>query len=130
METIISPVAQISYDKQAKFIELHWTASPTSFELAEALNKALEVVETHHITNWLGDVRHMGAISPDDQTWINHEWFPKLLAAGIRKMAVIVGDDIFNQMSVETIMSRVDSIGFTSQYFPDTAPASLWLKAA
>lgn len=117
----------INNDTANGIVHLEWLTAPTPTELREGLNAGLEAVKKNKVSKWIGDVQHMGAIDPADQQWINTEWFPQLLGAGIKRMAVIVGNDIFNQMSVEDIMSNVESVGFVSQYFPDTASATKWL---
>lgn len=77
--------------------------------------------------NWIGDCTNLGAIDEADQNWSNTEWFPKALGAGVKKMGVIVADDVFNQMSVDQIMSKVEAADFVSKYFPNVDQAKTWI---
>jgi len=129
MENVYLKFVSISHDDHNDVLELEWLATPTSEELKDGLNQALDIVKSKKVTKWIGDVRHMGAIDPTDQEWINTKWFPSLLQAGIKRMGVIVGDDIFNQMSVEDIMSKVESAKFVSQYFSSTSDAKAWVNS-
>lgn len=120
-------VVNISYDPNG-IIHYSWNTTPTSEEFRFALNKGLEVIKATKANKWVGDVRQLGAIDVSDQTWVNTEWFPSALQLGIKKMAVILGDDIFNQMSVEEIMNNVEGSDFVLRYFPGTEEAVKWLK--
>jgi len=122
-------VLKITYNKEIDAVVLEWITAPISSEFRDGLNQGLELLKSTKAKNWIGDVRNLGAIDPDDQKWSNEEWFPQALSTGIKKMGVIISDDIFNQMSVEEIMSKVEGIGFVSQYFDDINKASQWMKA-
>lgn len=126
METTTLKFVNINYEKGV--VHLEWTTAPTSDELILGLYSRLELVKEKKATKWIGDVQKMGAINPSDQDWINQVWFPEFLQTGVKKMGIIVGNDIFNQLSVESIMSNVESIGFTSQYFPNTKEAQDWIQ--
>jgi hypothetical protein len=51
------------------------------------------------------------------------------MGAGIRKMAVVIADDIFNKLSVEEIMNKVDALDLTSHYFSSIEEARSWVAA-
>lgn len=74
-------------------------------------------MKNKNASKWIGDVRKLGVILPKDTEWVNTQWFPSALRGGIKRMAVIIGDDIFNTMSVEEIMQKVNAVDFISQYF-------------
>ncbi len=121
-------VLKINYNKEIDAVVLEWITAPISSEFREGLTQGLELLKSTKAKNWIGDVRNLGAIDPDDQKWSNEEWFPKVLASGLKKVGVIISDDIFNQMSIDEIMSKVESAGFASQYFDDIDKAAQWMK--
>jgi hypothetical protein len=86
------------------------------------------LVEKNKISKWVGDVRQMGAISLDDQDWINIQYYPPLLKEGIKHMGEIVGDDLFNQMSEEDIVSKVDGLEIVSKYSPKNNDVIHWIS--
>jgi len=119
---------QIVYNEEIKVVEMHWKTFTTSAELKEGLNTGIKCIEEMQAHKWIGNVCKLGVIGEDDQKWSNEDWFPRALKAGITRMAVIVSDDIFNQMSVDEIMQRVPQINFESQYFSSVEEAREWLK--
>jgi hypothetical protein len=121
-------ILKINYNKEIDAVVLEWITAPISSEFREGLTQGLELLKSTNAKNWIGDVRNLGAIDPDDQKWSNEEWFPLALSNGLKKMGVIISDDIFNQMSVDEIMSKVEGAGFASQYFDDIDKATQWMK--
>ena len=50
---------------------------------------------------WVGDVRHMGAIPEEAQRWLQDEFNPRALAAGLRVVHVVVAESIFGQIATQ-----------------------------
>lgn len=118
----------VHYNEEFNGVLMEWKTFTTSEELKAGLNKGLACINEKKLTKWLADVRELGAISEEDQKWSNEDWFPRALQSGIKRMAVIVSDDIFNQMTVEEIMLKVKAQDFISQYFDSVDKAKKWLK--
>jgi len=123
-----SSFLSIEFNETLQIVIMRWKTITTSQELRTGLNKGLQLVNEKKLNLWFADVQKLGAIAEEDQKWSNEDWFPRAIGAGIKKMAVIVSSDVFNQMTVEEIMSNAPQIGFTSQFFEDEATALSWLK--
>lgn len=128
MKNFTSDYLDIHYHDDINTVHLEWKTTPDSNEFKAGLNKGLELVKEKKAPNWIGDVRQMGAITEEDQQWSNEDWFPRALHAGLKNMAVLVSDDIFNQMAVDEIMKKVPETELTQQYFDDIKKAKNWLK--
>jgi hypothetical protein len=50
---------------------------------------------------WVGDVRHMGAIPEEAQRWLQDEFNPRALAAGLRVVSVVVAKSIFGKLATQ-----------------------------
>lgn len=120
---------KIVFNEEIQSAEMHWKTFTTPQELKDGLNKGLELVEEKNISNWIADVSSLGVVGEEEQKWSNENWFPRALKEGIKRMAVIVSDDIFNQMSVEEIMQNVPQMNFTSKYFSNVEEAREWIKS-
>lgn len=91
---------------------------------------SLRLVEDKNPLIWLADNRKMKAIRRNDQDWFQKEILPRLGSSSIRKMAALVSEDLFNQMAVETLLTRGDHfIRFDHQFFKDEQQALHWLEA-
>ena len=121
-------VARIFIDTKVKLIRIEWITAPTSPEFREVMSRVLALLTENKFTRLIGDVRHLGAVAEEDQHWSNATWFPEALESGINKIGIIVSDDIFSQLSVEEIMSRVDNAELSSHYFSSPEEAMSWIK--
>jgi len=122
------PYLDIHHIEDGNIVLMEWKDAPDSDQLKEGLNNGLVCLKAQKAYKWIGDVRKMGAIYEEDQTWSNTVWFPSALQAGIRYMAVLVSKDVFNLLTVEEIMNKVESLNFESRYFDDVESAKEWLK--
>jgi len=122
-----APYLLLQYNEQEKYIVANWQHFPLSEEFRVGMDHLIRLMEEKKIGKVLTDTRKMGAISPDDQDWSINEWLPRAFKAGYRRIAIVISEDIFNQMSVEDIMSRVKGVDFVTQYFPSLEEGRKWL---
>jgi hypothetical protein len=76
----------------------------------------------------LADLRNLGVVSQDDQTWSNTDWFPRAVQGGIRYMAIVVPENVIARWSVDSIVQRVTEANLTIHYFDNTEQAKEWLR--
>jgi hypothetical protein len=120
----------VHWDTAVQCAVMEWKRYAVSGEFRTGLEKGLELVKQKRARKWLADMRHMGVVSPADQKWSNEDWFPRALAAGIHKMALIVPKSTLAQMSVDTIMSKVPGTDLETAYFDGVEKAKEWLRSA
>lgn len=118
---------EISFDEKIPCVIMEWKEYATSEEFREGLDKGLELLKKQNTGNWLADLRKMDVIDPDDEKWSNEDWFPRALQEGVKKMALIPSEDVFNAMSVENIMNEVSGTGLVIHYFDKVEEAKNWL---
>ncbi len=128
--TFDSHFLRVSFEGEVPCVTMQWKGFATSEEFREGLNAGLKTVETEKCSNWLADLRKMEVIAPEDEAWSNENWFPRGLAGGIKKMALIPSEDVFNSLSVDSIMSKVEGIGLVIHYFSNVEEARQWLAKA
>ena len=103
------------------------TGHMTDEEYKQLATKLAEVYEEYKPQIVL--VRHQDfnfLITPEIQEWINKNVISKLKEAGTKKVAFIVPQDIFAQVSVEqTVSDR--NLPFEKRFFEDEDSAMKWL---
>lgn len=119
---------KISYNAEADCVIMEWKSFATSEEFRQGLNEGLKLIQQQQAANWLADLRKMEAIDPEDEQWSNEDWFPRALQAGIKRMAIVPSEDIFNSISVENIMNAIAGTGLVTHYFKEPLEAKSWLK--
>lgn len=120
---------QISYLEDVDCIYLKWIGFARVGAFKEACNFSLDLLINKETSKMMADNRLGKAIPQESQNWMNDIWFPKAFQAGYRTSAVIVSEDIFNDMAVKNIVNQMDKQKFSVQYFKDLDKAKEWLKS-
>jgi hypothetical protein len=119
-------VAIVKWDAAAQAAHMEWQgwALPTEFRAA---NDALvQAITEHHGTKVLGDSRQIKVIQKGDQEWVNRDWFPRILAAGLTRMALVLPESGLAKMNIDDMVSRVaDRLDVA--YFATLDNARKWL---
>jgi hypothetical protein len=121
-----SSVVIVEWREDLKSVSLSWKGFAQAEDFRTALNKGLELIKLKRSRKWLGNTQKMSAIPLDDQNWVNVEWFPKLIAAGVTSMAVVLPASAIAKMSVNAIISKVG--GLEIQNFGAISDAENWLR--
>lgn len=128
-----SDVVTVHWDASAQAVVLAWKKFPRSKGFKAGLEKGLELVKQKRATRWIGDVRQMKLLKPDDQRWVHEDWLPRLMAAGMKRMAVIIEPKALLAMSVEGAMQGSEEAGLVSLHvdnFEDAVAFVTQRKAA
>lgn len=121
------PYATIEIEQEKGLLVLTWHGFANSEEFQEARNRALEFSRQYGITRWVSNMKEMKAIRQIDQEWSINEWLPKFLTLDIEKWAIVVSDDMFNQMAMSSMMSKIrPQLRHPVEYFQDFNSARNW----
>lgn len=123
------------WDEENALIVLNWTyetryMQETNFK--EILLQAADFVEKNKVKYWLANTKDFDYIvEPDIQEWSAGAFNQQLIAAGLEKMAVILPEAYFTQISVqqatdEMAQGQTDAV-FQFSYFADVDKAVNWL---
>lgn len=90
----------------------------------------VEQMKTYPNLKWIVDSRHHGAMDPEDSRWISNEGLAhKLVALGVRSMAMVVPEDVFGQLSVENYSESLKEQGQVDiRFFENVELGKEWLK--
>ncbi|MBC5994049.1 STAS/SEC14 domain-containing protein [Pontibacter cellulosilyticus] len=119
---------RLSYDAEKRLGKAEWRGFLSSAEFRENSMLCMELAYKYSTIRWLADQKTMRAIRQDDLRWASIEIMPKILASPIRRMAIIVSVDIFNNMAMEQLTKRAGNLGdLVVKEFEDEATAMTWL---
>jgi hypothetical protein len=118
----------VTYDHELACVVMDWQGYFTSAEFRAANERVLVVVQATGATRLLGDITHFVLIGADDQAWLNDNWIPRLIAAGVRRCALIQPTYYFNRVAVENVGRQVDASRLAVGHFGDREAASHWLR--
>jgi hypothetical protein len=75
-----------------------------SEQFREALMKALRFAKDHHVKQWLLDLREIGKLSEEEETWVQVQLFPQIMMhLGMDNyLAVVVDERCYDDMVSES----------------------------
>jgi hypothetical protein len=121
------PVCTVSYDPQVPCVVMEWNGYATSRQFRDANERVLDAVVRHRASKMLTDVRNFRLIHGEDQDWLNRDWIPRAIDAGMRVCALVTPVFYFNKVAVETVTQRLDPARLRVHFFENREAARRWL---
>jgi hypothetical protein len=118
----------IVYDQTNHLLILRWLASPMSEEFREGTNDLITALEHFKTGKVITDISELGAILDDDQLWLATHWRPQALKAGLSHSAVILSQDIFTQLSFQSMLERANTSSPIRKDFSNMEDAMEWIQ--
>ncbi len=128
MEIYKSDYKTTHYNESTKVMINRWTeAEMNSTIFQQEILAWVELVEKYHPKGMVANTKKFTyLITVDQQDWTNNVVFPRLIAAGMRRFAIIVNEDIMTQLALEQTMEEVAPDTFQSKFFDDEEKAIQW----
>jgi len=121
-------VATVLWDPTLQAVTTEWHGWADRAEFIAVLESSLVALKTNHSSRGLVDSRRQRALPWPDQQWVSEQWFPKALAAGLTRLALVIPENALAMMSIEDVVSRVRGT-LDVAYFGTVAEAREWLTA-
>jgi hypothetical protein len=121
-------VAVVKWDTPSEAAYIEWQGWATPAEFRAANNALVQAITAHHGSRLLGDTRLIKVIQQSDQEWVNREWFPRVLAAGATRMALVMPASGLAKMNIDDMVGRVAD-RLETAYFASLGDARAWLAS-
>lgn len=119
--------ATVIYHKDLSMIQYIWRGHVSSSEYRKALDKILRIARKEKATYWLSDQTHATTLDLTDQHWTTDVWMPKIFKTQLRKLAILLPHDIYNNMVLEDFIQQAEGrCPFEIQFFSDAESAIEW----
>lgn len=122
-----SPYGTIHWDDEVRCVHLEWKGFAHGEMIQRVLNSALDLFRTKHTDRWIADTRKMRVLSPEDSQWVNEDWIPRAIQAGVRRIAVAVPESVLAQMSLRRLKGKGEGDNVEMAYFATLEEAKEWL---
>ena len=121
------------FEQETGIIHNTWfldSATMTSNDYKNELTRLVQLISKYSATKQLIDALNFKyTIDVDLQEWTDEEVSRKNKEAGIEKVAFILAEEIFSQMSIEQTMDGRVGQNMSVQYFTGEDDARKWLMA-
>jgi hypothetical protein len=115
---------EVRYDPEAKILHCRWRGKQTTEGIQKAAAIILKITRERKIEKVLNDNADVIGSWQDAAGWAATEWFPDMIAAGLRHFAWILPTNVFAELSVRRAIAGMDGVVMT---FNDYEKAYEWL---
>jgi|GEM_PF-616372 hypothetical protein len=120
--------ATIEVHPAQRLVRLTWKQPCNGEAYRSMLLRLLDVVRETGARLWLSDGRRSGRIMPEDQAWTMAEYTPKVLQAGLVRIAIVNREDLSDRNVIEQMVDATPKEApYDIAFFQDPAIAQLWL---
>jgi hypothetical protein len=128
-QTLLNEKAvKLSYDSANKIIIAKWIG----FLKMEDLKKGCEImnnqIKAEKITRHISDQTELKVLAKELQEYIGGVWFDEVEKMGLRKIAILVAEDVFAQATVNKVNTNAQFRNLQIQTFGSLDKCYQWLK--
>ncbi len=119
----------VRWNEKLQAVEQIWNGHSSREEHRQAAEDILTLLEEKRASRLFSDCTKMMVVHPDDQKWIEVDWLPRMVSAGLEKIALVLPAGSVAQLSVDKMERNIDiqEIGFEKYMTEDSEQAIAWL---
>jgi len=123
------PAVTVRWNEELQAVEQIWNRHSSRDEYREAAENVLALLEEKKTSRLFADCVKLMVVHPDDQKWVEVDWLPRMVRAGLEKIAVLVPTGAVAQLSVSKMEQSIapQNVGFERYLTEDSKQAVAWL---
>ncbi len=118
----------IHFDTSLLAVCVEWKGYAEGEDFRSGFNRGIELLQQRRASRWLADCRLQGPITQADQQWMNQDWHPRAVAAGMRWVALVSPQSAVARLSVKSIVTKINNVDLVLHVFADMESARDWLR--
>ena len=119
---------EISFDEENRIITAQWIGYLRPDNVKAGCRKMTEFVSKNKISKHISNQTQLKVLSKEVQAYLTEEWFPEVISAGLKKIAILIASDIFAQATVSHVNTKVGNLQIST--FHREEDAIQWLNEA
>ncbi len=120
-------VASVRWDGEGQLVLVEWEGWANSTEFAALLDAEIHALRQHHGSRLLADCRRQKVLNPADQDRANLDWLPRALAAGLKRIAVVLPSSGLAELNLKESLGKAPAGALDVAYFVTVEEAREWL---
>lgn len=122
------PYLKISYQAQDDYLLVEWQGYVNPQFVMEGSNAIIEAAQACGTSQFLSDKTTVQGTYKKTNQWLEDDWFPRAIEAGVLYGASVLSENVFSQMSSKDLEERVEGGGMVYKNFHKKEDAVAWLK--
>jgi hypothetical protein len=121
------PWLSVRWDPQRHSVYAEFRSFANSTEFRAGTMRIIDAIRERHAARLISDNRRLEGVVYEDQLWLRDTWVPLAVAAGIKRIAVVVAHQGLGKIATEEIIGRFGETEFLTRTFEAVADAQKWV---
>jgi len=118
----------IGWDGELNAVTHRWNEFTSGEKFREGCEELLDVIEKRGASKMLVDTSGIRAHDDEDERWLQEEWMPRVIDAGVEHAATVHPDSVIAKMDMEEFMEGVEDMPYDAMLTADESEAREWLS--
>jgi hypothetical protein len=123
------PYLSIRWRSVPKILYAEWKGFATSAEFRAALLTGIRAMKERHVIGYVSDARKAKVVVAEDERWGREVWLPQAVAAGLKRMAIVVAPTGLASQSFKSAATQIDAHGLSMRTFDSVEAATVWAQS-
>jgi hypothetical protein len=115
------------WDSDHRWVFSEWKGFATSAELRAGMMKIVDAIRDRNAASFVSDNRRLEVVANEDQLWIRDTWTPLAVAAGLKRIAVVLASRGLGKFASEAVLSQIGKTAFVTHTFATVSEAMEWV---
>ena len=120
------PYLSIRWRGVPRILYAEWKGFATTEEFRAALLIGVHAIRERHVVGYVSDARKAKVFLPEDLQWTVEVWLPQVVAAGLKRMAMVTAETGLGKVAIEEAVHEIDNHGLSMRKFDSVAAATTW----
>jgi hypothetical protein len=118
----------VSWDETAQCVICEGVGFNKEEKVKAGLNSVLELLKQKKATRMLTDMKQVAPFGKEIENWIEQEWLPQMIAAGLKRQAFVMPQSAVTRMILDKTVQNTPSSGREMAFFDSQEAAKEWLR--
>ncbi|WP_275882813.1 hypothetical protein [Halorhabdus sp. BNX81] len=118
---------RIEYDDDLDALIHTWTMFSNGEQFREGANALYEALKEYDVSKEIIDTREVKAHDEEDKQWLQEEWIPKMVDAGMEYSANVHRESVIAEMDMQETVDPLSDLPFENMMTDDMAEAREWI---
>jgi len=119
----------VAYDDDIDAVVFFWDEYSTGERFRNGALDLLEYIKEHEARKLIVNTRGIKAHNEEETKWLQEEWMPKIIDAGIEHSVTVHRDSVISEMDMEDFYEELDDLDYESTMTDDMDEAREWIAA-
>lgn len=120
---------RIEWDDEIDTVIFTWTDFATGDRFKEGANALLEAFERRDSSKVINDTSGIQAHNEEDKRWLQEEWIPKILDAGMEYNVIVHKESVISEMDIEAFSEQLEKLPYEHHMTDSMDDAREWMAS-